>query len=130
MAGRSTSAITGAMTVDVEDYFQVAAFAERVRREDWDSYPCRVERNVDRILGMFADNGVSATFFTLGWVAERYPGVVRRIVDEGHELASHGYEHIKVHSQAPDAFRHDIRWTKAILRSEEHTSELQSLMRT
>lgn len=115
MAGRSTSAITGAMTVDVEDYFQVAAFAERVRREDWDSYPCRVERNVDRILGMFADNGVSATFFTLGWVAERYPGVVRRIVDEGHELASHGYEHIKVHSQAPDAFRHDIRWTKAIL---------------
>src|SRR3546814_13973076 len=88
MAGRSTSAITGAMTVDVEDYFQVAAFAERVRREDWDSYPCRVERNVDRILGRFADNGVSATFFTLGWVAKSYTGVVRRSVDEGHETTS------------------------------------------
>src|SRR3546814_7198384 len=98
MAGRSTSAITGAMTVDVEDYFQVAAFAERVRREDWDSYPCRVERNVHRNLGMFADHGVTATFFTLGWVAERSPGVVRRLADAGPELAGHGYEHIKVHS--------------------------------
>src|SRR3546814_13574146 len=112
MAGRSTSAITGAMTVDVEDYFQVAAFAERVRREDWDSYPCRGERNVDRILGMFADNGVSATFFTLGWVAERDPGVARRIVADGHELASHGHEHIQVNSPATDALRHANRGPK------------------
>jgi len=109
------SAAFGAMTVDVEDYFQVAAFAGRVRREDWDSYPCRVERNVDRILHLFADSGVSATFFTLGWIAERYPKVVRRIVDEGHELASHGYEHVKIHSQTPEDFRQDIRKTKAIL---------------
>jgi polysaccharide deacetylase family protein (PEP-CTERM system associated) len=115
MTDRNSSAIAGAMTVDVEDYFQVAAFAEKVRREDWDSYPCRVERNVDRILGIFADSGVTATFFTLGWIAERYPGVVRQIVRGGHELASHGYEHVKIHSQTPDAFRQDIRRTKAIL---------------
>jgi len=105
----------GAMTVDVEDYFQVAAFAQQVRRQDWDSYPCRVERNVDRILGMFSNAGVSATFFTLGWIAERYPSVVRRIADAGHEIASHGYEHVKVHQQEPEAFRRDIRKTKAIL---------------
>lgn len=111
----ASPSIDGAMTVDVEDYFQVAAFADKVRREDWDSYPCRVERNVDRILGMFSDAGVSATFFTLGWIAERYPQVVRRIVDEGHELASHGYEHVKVHTQEPADFRQDIRKTKAIL---------------
>jgi len=110
-----SSAITGAMTVDVEDYFQVSAFADKVRRAEWDSYPCRVERNVDRILGIFADSGVSATFFTLGWIAERYPAVVRRIVDGGHELASHGYEHVRVHAQTPEAFRQDIRKTKAIL---------------
>lgn len=120
MTERSTSGSTsnppaGAMTVDVEDYFQVAALSQQIRREDWDSHPCRVERNVDRILGLFSESGVSATFFTLGWIAERYPRVVRQIVDGGHELASHGYEHIKVHSQEPDAFRHDIRWTKAIL---------------
>src|SRR3546814_18862195 len=99
----------------MSDYFQVAALSQQIRREDWDSHPCRVERNVDRILGLFSESGVSATFFTLGWIAERYPRVVRQIVDGGHELASHGYEHIKVHSQEPDAFRHDIRWTKAIL---------------
>ena len=115
MSRHESPDITGAMTVDVEDYFQVAAFADRVKREDWDNYPCRVERNVDRILGMFADSGVTATFFTLGWIAERYPGVVRQIVEGGHELASHGYEHIKVHSQTPESFRQDIRRTKAIL---------------
>lgn len=109
------AATCGAMTVDVEDYFQVAAFANCVRREDWDSYPCRVERNVDRILRLFADSGVNGTFFTLGWIAERYPDMVRRIVAEGHELASHGYEHVKIHIQAPEAFRQDIRKTKEIL---------------
>lgn len=115
MTPRSTPAVAGAMTVDVEDYFQVAALAEKVRREDWDSYPCRVERNVDRILDMLAENDVHATFFTLGWIAERYPGVVRQIVGAGHELASHGYEHVRVHQQAPAAFRADVRRTKAIL---------------
>jgi polysaccharide deacetylase family protein (PEP-CTERM system associated) len=115
MTRHGTDAITGAMTVDVEDYFQVAAFADKVKRHEWDSYTCRVERNVDRILGIFADNDVKATFFTLGWVAERYPGVVRQIVDGGHELASHGYEHVKIHTQSPADFRQDIRKTKAIL---------------
>lgn len=107
--------ITGAMTVDVEDYFQVAAFAGRIRRDDWERFPCRIEKNVDKILAMFADHGVSATFFTLGWIAERYPQVVRRIVGSGHEIASHGYEHIKVHAQDPASFRTDIRHTKTIL---------------
>jgi polysaccharide deacetylase family protein (PEP-CTERM system associated) len=113
---RNTAApITGAMTVDVEDYFQVAAFADKVPRADWDSYPCRVERNVDRILRLFAENGVAATFFTLGWIAERYPTMVKRIIDDGHELASHGYEHVKVHCQTPNEFRNDVRRTKQIL---------------
>ncbi|GAB4394881.1 MAG: DUF3473 domain-containing protein [Kiloniellaceae bacterium] len=114
-ARQAVSPAAGAMTVDVEDYFQVAAFASKVQRDDWDGYECRVERNVDRILGLFDENGVSATFFTLGWVAERYPAVVRRIVEGGHELASHGYEHVKVHTQTPEAFRQDVRKTKAIL---------------
>lgn len=103
------------MTVDVEDYFQVAAFADKVKREDWDKFPCRVERNLDLILAMFAEHGVSATFFTLGWIAERYPQAIRKIVDSGHELASHGYEHVKVHAQAPQAFRQDVQRTKRVL---------------
>lgn len=111
----SAHAITGAMTVDVEDYFQVAAFADRVSREDWDNLPCRIERNLHSTLAMFADHNVTATFFTLGWIAERYPKAIREIVDGGHELASHGYEHVKVHAQRPDAFRADVRRTKAIL---------------
>lgn len=115
MDSRIPAAITGAMTVDVEDYFQVAAFAGQVERADWDGYPCRVERNVDLILGMFSDHQVTGTFFTLGWIAERYPQVLRRIAEAGHEVASHGYDHVKVHTQAPEAFRQDIRKTKAIL---------------
>src|SRR5262249_20348686 len=107
--------VTGAMTVDVEDYFQVAAFADQVRREDWDAFPCRVERNVNSILAMFSEYDVRATFFTLGWVAERYPKLTREIVGNGHELASHGYEHVKVHIQRPEEFRGDIRRTKQIL---------------
>lgn len=105
----------GAMTVDVEDYFQVAAFAQQVKRQDWDGYPCRVERNVERVLDLFSDAEVSATFFILGWIAERYPTVIRRIADAGHEVASHGYEHVKVHQQRPEDFRLDIRRTKVIL---------------
>jgi polysaccharide deacetylase family protein (PEP-CTERM system associated) len=111
----SASAFAGAMTVDVEDYFQVAAFAGEVGREDWGSLHCRIERNLDVILAMFAEHGVAATFFTLGWIAERYPKAIREIVNNGHELASHGYEHIKVHAQRPDAFRVDVQRTKSIL---------------
>ena len=81
------------MTIDVEDYFQVSAFAHHIVREEWPSRECRIERNIDVILQLLSDNNVRATFFTLGWIAERYPTLVRRIVHEGHELASHGYGH-------------------------------------
>lgn len=104
-----------AMTVDVEDYFQVSAFERYIPRAEWDRLPCRVERNTDRILGLFAENGVKATFFTLGWVAERYPGLVRRIVADGHELACHGYSHVRVTQQTPAEFREDVARAKALL---------------
>ena len=112
-AGRSP--ITNALTVDVEDYFQVQAFADRISRADWDHLECRVERNTDRVLQLFDDAGARGTFFTLGWVAERYPALIGRIVAGGHELASHGYEHIRADSQTPDEFRDDIRRTKKLL---------------
>jgi polysaccharide deacetylase family protein (PEP-CTERM system associated) len=107
--------IKNAMSVDVEDYFQVSAFAPHIRREDWDSLPCRVERNVDAILGLLDEADSKATFFTLGWIAERYPQVVRRIVDGGHELASHGYGHQRVSDLTPAAFRDDITRAKRLL---------------
>jgi polysaccharide deacetylase family protein (PEP-CTERM system associated) len=107
--------VINAMTVDVEDYFQVQAFAHRVGRTDWDGFPRRVEANVDRILTMFDRAGVHATFFTLGWIAERHPAMVRRIVQSGHELASHGWDHTRADTQQPDAFRADVRRTKALL---------------
>ncbi len=104
-----------AMSVDVEDYFQVSAFAGHIDRNDWDSLPCRVERNTDAILRLFAEHGVHATFFMLGWVAERYPALVRRIADSGHEVASHGFEHVRVGDQKPAGFRDDVRRTKRLL---------------
>lgn len=107
--------IVNAMSVDVEDYFQVQAFADRVGRDDWGDFDSRVERNTDRVLEVFGDTGVRATFFTLGWVAERHPALIRRIVDAGHELASHGFEHIRVFEQTPEEFRIDVRRTKALL---------------
>jgi polysaccharide deacetylase family protein (PEP-CTERM system associated) len=113
--GADRAALVGAMTVDVEDYFHVAALSQRVRREDWDRLPARVERNVDAVLAMFADFDVRATFFTLGWVAERFPSVIHRIVDGGHELASHGCEHARVDSQTPEAFRADVSRARKLL---------------
>ncbi len=107
--------VANAMTVDVEDYFQVLAFAGHIDRQDWESYPCRVERNTDAVLEVFAEQRICATFFTLGWVAERYPELIRRIVAGGHELASHGFEHVCVHQQTPAQFRSDIRKTKRLL---------------
>lgn len=107
--------ISNAMTVDVEDYLHVSAFEKHIRREDWDRLPCRVERNTERILALFAERRVKATFFMLGWVAERYPGIVRRIVAEGHELASHGYSHVRVTEQTPDVFRDDVIRNKKLL---------------
>ena len=104
-----------AMTVDVEDYFQVQAFAGVIDRDTWDTIPCRVEANMDRVLQQFDDAGVIGTFFTLGWVAERYPSVVRRIVEAGHELASHGYGHARADSQTPQEFRDDVRRARSVL---------------
>ena len=82
---RGEGAVVNAMTIDVEDYFQVSAFAPYIRRSEWDVRECRVERNVERILAMLERHDTRATFFTLGWVAERYPQLVRRIVDGGHD---------------------------------------------
>ena len=108
-------AITNALTIDVEDYFQVSAFAPYIRRQDWDSRECRVERNVDRILALLAARGTKATFFTLGWIAERYPAVVRDIVAQGHELASHGYGHERASDLSEEAFAHDVGRAKQLL---------------
>jgi polysaccharide deacetylase family protein (PEP-CTERM system associated) len=107
--------ITNALTIDVEDYFQVSAFAPYIARHEWDARECRVERNVDRILQLLSDHGTQATFFTLGWVAERYPKLVRRVVDNGHELASHGYGHERASDLDRAAFTHDITRAKGLL---------------
>jgi polysaccharide deacetylase family protein (PEP-CTERM system associated) len=104
-----------ALSVDVEDYFQVSAFETHVSRDDWDHRPHRLEASVDRILERLADYDVKATFFTLGWVAVRYPGLVRRIVEEGHELASHGWEHTRVNQQSQQQFRADAWRTRSEL---------------
>ena len=108
-------AITNALTIDVEDYFQVSAMAPYIRRSEWDTRECRVERNVERILALLARHNTHATFFTLGWVAERYPQLVRAIVDQGHELASHGYGHERASDLSPNAFRDDIVRAKQLL---------------
>ena len=108
-------AITNALTIDVEDWFQVSAMAPYIRRADWDTRDCRVERNVDRLLQMLDAQHVQATFFTLGWVAERYPQLVRRIVAGGHELASHGYGHERVSDLDRAALREDLSRAKALL---------------
>ncbi len=107
--------ILNAMTVDVEDYFQVQAFAHCVSRSSWEGTPPRVEANVDRILDQFAAAGVHGTFFTLGWVAERHPAMVRRIVAAGHELASHGWEHTRADTQDVATFRADVLRTRLTL---------------
>lgn len=107
--------ITNALTVDVEDYFQVSAFEPYIPRSDWDHRECRVERNVHRILDLFDQHGVRATFFTLGWVAQRYPGLVREIAARGHEVASHGYCHQRASDLDPPSFMADISRAKQLL---------------
>lgn len=111
----SNGAASNAMSVDVEEHFQVSAMESKISRDRWDSLESRVERNVDSILAIFAANGVTATFFMLGWVAERHPGMVHRIVAGGHELASHGYRHVRVNRQTTEEFRDDVTRTKGIL---------------
>jgi polysaccharide deacetylase family protein (PEP-CTERM system associated) len=104
-----------ALTVDVEDYFQVEAFSGVVDRDRWSERECRIERNVDRILEMFANAGVHGTFFTLGWIATRYPSTVRKIVAGGHELASHGLAHHRADKQSTAEFLRDVAAAKNIL---------------
>ncbi len=107
--------IINAMTVDVEDYFQVSAFESYIKKSNWDNLEHRVAQNTHKILDIFSEYNTKATFFTLGWVADRYPALIKRIVTEGHELACHGYEHIRVTEQTPEQFRSDIKRTKKIL---------------
>jgi polysaccharide deacetylase family protein (PEP-CTERM system associated) len=107
--------IVNALTVDVEDYYQVGAFEGRIDRGDWDNYPSRVEPNTELLLDLFDAAQVRATFFVLGWIAERHPKLVRALVARGHEVASHGYSHTNVGEQSPAAFRADVRRTKRLL---------------
>jgi len=107
--------VVNGLSVDIEDWFQVGAFERIVRREDWDTLQPRVERNSEAVLALFARHGVYATFFTLGWVAERYPDLIRRIAAAGHEVASHGWDHVRVFTMTPGQFRADIGRTRALL---------------
>ena len=104
-----------ALTVDVEDYFQVSAFEKHISRNEWEQRSCRVEQNTQRILSLFEQRGAKGTFFTLGWVAERYPQLIRAIADAGHEVASHGFQHTRVTEQNEQQFREDISRTKKLL---------------
>ena len=97
-----------ALSVDVEDAFQVGAFETTIRREDWGRLTPRVEANTDKVLALFDSAGVKGTFFTLGWVAHRYPALIRRIVDQGHEIASHGWDHVRVFTMTPERFGEDL----------------------
>jgi polysaccharide deacetylase family protein (PEP-CTERM system associated) len=97
-----------ALSVDVEDWFQVGAFETVIAREAWDTLPRRVERNTDAVLGLFEEAGVKATFFTLGWVAARHPALIRRIAEAGHEIASHGWDHKRVFTMSVEEFRADL----------------------
>lgn len=107
--------MNNALSIDVEDYFQVSAFDPVLARENWGRFELRVERNVDRLLELFNRHQARATFFTLGWVAERLPDMLRRIAAAGHEIASHGMSHQRVTSMSREEFRHDIRTSKALL---------------
>jgi polysaccharide deacetylase family protein (PEP-CTERM system associated) len=112
---KDTTRIVNGLSVDVEDWFQVGAFENVIDRADWDAIKTRVESNVDRIIDLFAQAQVKATFFTLGWVAQRHPAMIRRIADAGHEIASHGYDHARVFTFDRRQFAEDIRKARAIL---------------
>lgn len=114
-AATDSGGLVNALTVDVEDYFQVAAFEKCVSPESWDGFPLRVEANTRRVLDLFDETGVKATFFVLGWVAERKPGLVREILSRGHELASHGHGHRRICFGDREEFRADVRRAKAVL---------------
>ena len=111
----NTPTVRNALTIDVEDYFQVSAFAPHIARADWPRLECRVEANVERILLLLDQQGIHATFFTLGWIAERYPAMLRRVVAAGHEVASHGHAHLRASQQSRIEFLHDVVQSKSIL---------------
>lgn len=114
-ASRVKGRILNAITVDVEDYFQVQALAHRIPRSAWNDIPTRVERNVDQILELFDAAGAHGTFFTLGWIAERHQSLIVRIASAGHEIASHGFDHTRVDQLTADEFREDIRRSKRLI---------------
>ncbi len=107
--------IINAMSVDVEDYFHVSAFESVIDKANWDDIECRVEKNTRKVIELFAEADVKATFFVLGWVAERYPELIREIAANGHELASHGYSHSRITQIDRSKFKDEIKSTKAIL---------------
>jgi polysaccharide deacetylase family protein (PEP-CTERM system associated) len=109
------TAVINAMSIDVEDYFHVSVFDGIVPRHLWERMESRVVANTTRLLDIFEEFSVRSTFFVLGWVAERYPALVRTLADRGHEIASHGYAHRLIYDQTPAAFRADVRRAKQIL---------------
>jgi polysaccharide deacetylase family protein (PEP-CTERM system associated) len=104
-----------ALTIDVEEYFHVTAFARHVDPKDWDGYPRRIEKNTIRLLGLLAERNVNATFFIVGWVAERYPGLVKQISGLGHTIGCHSYSHRAIYEGSRDEFRSDVRRAKAVI---------------
>jgi len=108
-------AIQNALTVDVEDYFHVSAFAKSIDHKDWDKHPLRVEKNTQRLLDLFDEAKVKATFFVLGWVADRNRGLIKEIAERGHEVACHGYSHQLVYNQTQDVFREETVRSKKLL---------------
>tara|TARA_R110002049_G_scaffold12509_2_gene55929 strand:- start:2127 stop:3023 length:897 start_codon:yes stop_codon:yes gene_type:complete len=112
---RKADSLLNAMSVDIEDWFQVGAFETVIDRGDWDRLDHRVERNSEAVLALFDEAGIKATFFVLGWVAERYPALMRQIVAAGHEIASHGYDHARVFTLSPDQFRTDLDRSRKLL---------------
>jgi polysaccharide deacetylase family protein (PEP-CTERM system associated) len=108
-------AVRNAMTVDVEDYFHVSAFSAAISRRQWESLEYRAEKNTEKLLALFAESGIHATFFVLGWVAEKSPLLIRRIHSAGHEVACHGMEHELVYRQTPEVFRSETRKSKAVI---------------
>ncbi len=107
--------MVNALTIDVEDYFHVTAFERSVAKDDWDKYSLRVEGNTEKVLDILEKRRIRATFFILGWVAERTPGLVREIARRGHEIACHGYAHELVYRIGPERFRDDVRRAKALI---------------
>lgn len=113
--------INNALTVDVEDYFQVSAFRDQISPDDWPHFESRVVANTHRVLDVFDDASTTATFFVLGWIAERHPGLVREIAQRGHEIACHGYSHQLIYGQSPQVFHEETRRAKLLLESQSQT---------